>query len=58
MYRSGQNFPVAKQLATSQVNRDEYSDNAPSNFKHLVAEYIMFARNQNMFFCHVSTLRW
>lgn len=25
MYRSGQNFPVAKQSATSHVNRDEHS---------------------------------
>lgn len=58
MYRSGQNFPVAKQLATSHVNRDEHSDNAPSNFKRMVAEHIMFARNQNIFFRHVSTLRW
>ena len=31
--------------------------NAPQNFKSLVAEHIMFARNQNMFFCHMSTLK-
>lgn len=31
--------------------------NAPQNFKSLVAEHIMFARNQNICFCHVSTLK-
>ena len=58
MYRSGQNFPVAKQSATSHVNRDEHSSTMPfKTSKSLVAEHIVFARNQKMFFCHVSTLK-